>query len=110
MVDRCFVVITIKNFKHKEADKNKYNKSQEVKEKESIKKLKVRAEKIYKWLDENDEKSRNPGKPIKSNIVDNESAKMSTGHGVIQGYNGIAAVDDKHHVVVWALLNQSLDI
>ena len=30
--------------KHKEADKNKYNKSQEVKEKESIKKLKVWAE------------------------------------------------------------------
>ncbi len=40
--------------------------------------------------------------PIKSNIVDNESAKMSTGHGVIQGYNGIAAEDDKHQVVMFA--------
>ncbi len=27
---------------------------------------------------------------------------MSTGHGVIQGYNGIAAVDEKHQVIVWA--------
>ena len=27
---------------------------------------------------------------------------MSTSHGVIQGYNGIAAVDDRHQVVVWA--------
>ena len=88
--------------KHKEADKKKYNSSQENKEKESIKKLKVRAEKIYKWLDENDEKIGTQGKPIKSNIIDNESAKMSTGHGVIQGYNGIAAVDDKSHVIMWA--------
>ncbi len=88
--------------KHKEADKNKYNKSQEAKEKESIKKLKARADKIYKWLDENEDKIGTQGKPIKSNIIDNESAKMSTGHGVIQGYNGIAAVDDKNQVVVWA--------
>jgi len=41
------------------------------------------------------------GKPVKSNIIDNESAKMSTSHGVIQGYNGIAAVDEKHQVIVW---------
>ena len=88
--------------KHKEADKNKYNRSEEKKEKESIKKLKARAEKIYKWLDENDERTGARGKPVKSNIVDNESAKMSTGHGVIQGYNGIAAVDNKNQIVVWA--------
>jgi hypothetical protein len=37
---------------------------------------------------------------VKSNITDNESAKMSTGHGVIQGYNGIAVVDSLHQVVV----------
>ncbi len=49
--------------KHKEADKNKYNKSQETKEKESIKKLKVLAEKIYKWLDENEDKIGTQGKP-----------------------------------------------
>ncbi len=42
------------------------------------------------------------GKPIKSNITDNESAKMSTSHGVIQGYNGIAAVDEKNQLIVWA--------
>jgi len=87
--------------KHKEADKNKYNKSQMKKEKESIKNLKSKAEKIYKWLDSNDDKIGAQKKPIKSNITDNESAKMSTSHGVIQGYNGIAAVDDKHQVIVW---------
>ncbi|VAX31057.1 Mobile element protein, partial [hydrothermal vent metagenome] len=42
------------------------------------------------------------GKAIKSNITDNESAKMPSSHGVIQGYNGIATADDKHQVVVSA--------
>lgn len=39
-------------------------------------------------------------KPVISNITDNESAKMATGHGVIQGYNGIVALDDKHQLIV----------
>ena len=88
--------------KHKEADKNAYNSSQLPKEKDSIKNLKKQAEKITQWLDSNDPKIGTQGKEIKSNITDNESAKMSTGHGVIQGYNGIAAVDDQHQVIVWA--------
>ncbi len=37
---------------------------------------------------------------IKSNITDNESAKMTTSKGTIQGYNGVAAVDKKHQVIV----------
>ena len=41
-------------------------------------------------------------KEVKSNITDNESAKMKTGKGTIQGYNGIAAVDKKHQIVVSA--------
>ena len=39
-------------------------------------------------------------KEVKSNITDNESAKMTTSKGTIQGYNGIAAVDQKHQVIV----------
>jgi len=34
-------------------------------------------------------------KEVKSNITDNESAKMTTSKGTIQGYNGIASVDKK---------------
>lgn len=60
-------------------------------------------------MDENDDKIETQGKPIKSNIIDNESAKMSTGHGVIQGYNRIAAVDDRHQVVVWAEASTTLN-
>jgi transposase len=39
-------------------------------------------------------------KEVKSNITDNESAKMTTSKGTIQGYNGIATVDQKHQVIV----------
>ena len=41
-------------------------------------------------------------KEVKSNITDNESAKMTTGKGTIQGYNGVAAVDRKHQIIVEA--------
>ncbi len=37
---------------------------------------------------------------VKSNITDNESAKMAASKGVIQGFNGVAAVDQKHQVIV----------
>ena len=38
----------------------------------------------------------------KSNRTDNESAKMATGKGVIQGYTGVAAVDRAHQIIVEA--------
>jgi transposase len=39
-------------------------------------------------------------KEIKSNITDNQSAKMTTSKGTIQGYNGVATVDKKHQIIV----------
>jgi len=41
-----------------------------------------------------------PAKEVQSNITDNESVKMSTSHGVIQGYIGVAAVDAEHQIIV----------
>jgi transposase len=35
-----------------------------------------------------------------SNRTDNESAKMATGKGVIQGYTGVAAVDDQAQIIL----------
>jgi len=37
---------------------------------------------------------------VKSNITDNESARMTTSKGTIQGYNGVASVDKKHQVII----------
>src|SRR5690606_22953956 len=41
-------------------------------------------------------------KEVKSNITDNQSAKMTTSKGTIQGYNGVAAVDKKHQIIIEA--------
>ena len=61
------------------------------------------AKQLRSWLAEhpNDRLGTN-GKPIKSNRTDNDSAKMSTEKGVIQGYTGVAAVDAKHQIIVGA--------
>jgi transposase len=46
---------------------------------------------------------RNPrGKELKSNVTDNDSAKMATSKGVIQGYAAQAAVDTSCQVIVAA--------
>lgn len=39
-------------------------------------------------------------KEVKSNITDNESAKMTTSKGTIQGYNGVTTVDKKHQIIL----------
>ena len=72
------------------------------KEKKALKNLRQKAAKIQRWLGDHEDKKGARGNIIQSNITDNESAKMTSAHGVIQGYNGIAAVDDMHHVVVHA--------
>ena len=39
-------------------------------------------------------------KEVKSNLTDNDSGKMTTSKGTIQGYNGIAAVDQRHQIII----------
>jgi hypothetical protein len=55
-------------------------------------------DKISTFIKENSDKIGKSGKPVKSNITDNDS----TSHGTIQGYDGVASVDDKHQIVVHA--------
>ena len=76
----------------------------EIREREerSLEKLAAKQKKLDDWLAEYDDKIGKRGKPIKSNVTDNESAKMKTSHGVIQGYDGVAMVDQKHQVSVYA--------
>ena len=70
--------------------------------KKQIEKLKKKAERIDKFLKDNEPKIGRQGHEIKSNITDNESANMLTSHGTIQGYNGQTLVDKKHQVIVHA--------
>jgi transposase len=53
------------------------------------------------WLATHPADRRGPTGGIrKSNRTDNESAKMATSKGVIQGYTGVAAVDARHQIIV----------
>jgi transposase len=65
-----------------------------------IKRLEQQAAKIEKWLSENDKKIGVNKKELNSNVTDNDSAKMHTSHGTVQGYNAQAIVDSKHQVIV----------
>ena len=65
-------------------------------------KLDKSADKIANFLATHEEKKGSKGKPVKSNITDPDSAKMTTSKGTIQGYNGIAINDDKHQIILQA--------
>jgi hypothetical protein len=69
----------------------------DVKQKDKLDKS---ADKITEFLASHEEKIGSKGKPVKSNITDPDSAKMTTSKGTIQGYNGIAINDDKHQVIL----------
>ena len=65
-----------------------------------IERLKQKAQRIEGFLKEHGAKIGKQGREITSNVTDNESAKMMTSHGTIQGYNGQALVDNKKQVIV----------
>jgi len=88
---------------HKKIDKN------ESRDEERLKRTKQTIETLNKAHDKIDQflKSSSPRmgkgrikKEVKSNITDNQSAKMTTSKGTIQGYNGVAAVDKKHQIII----------
>jgi transposase len=69
---------------------------------QQVQRLQKQAERLEKWLKDNDPKYGTTGKEISSNLTDHESAKMKTAHGVIQGYNSQALIDGKHQVIIHA--------
>ena len=87
---------------HREEDRRNtpVDEARRSKEKQTINKMKQHVKKLKDWLDDNDDKPGKSGKPKKSNITDNESAKMKTSKGVIQGYDGVASADSKHQVII----------
>lgn len=65
-------------------------------------KLRKNAAKIRNFLKDHDDRRGSGGNVVKSNITDNDSAKMATSKGVMQGYVGVASTDSKHQVIVGA--------
>ncbi len=88
---------------HQKLDQQDNHEAEQAKRiRQSIETLNKAADKIENFL-ENIEPRLGQGKSkkeVKSNITDNDSAKMTTSKGTIQGYNGIATVDKKHQIVV----------
>src|SRR5919108_529969 len=62
----------------------------------------LQIERLNEFLKDREPKRGRDGKEIQSNAVDNESVKMPTSHGVVQGYNAQALVDSKHQGILAA--------
>jgi hypothetical protein len=85
--------------RHRDADVREAERGVIEQEEQYVETLRGKVKKIKAWLVENEDKPGKTGKPVKSNITDNESAKMKTSHGVIQGYDGLRG-RWKHQVIV----------
>ena len=89
--------------RHRENDTLPVQPDVAVREAQAQARLLAEAQKRRQWLATHSEDRKGAkGKTIKSNRTDNESAKMATDKGVIQGYCGVAAVDDRHQIIVEA--------
>jgi transposase len=74
-----------------------------------MKRLQHQVERLSVFLQEQKPKAGKGRTEIQSNVTDNQSAKMPTSHGVIQGYNAQALVDAKHQIIVHAEAFSSQD-
>jgi transposase len=89
--------------RHRDNDMQGIEPDQQQKQRQRIDQMKQQAKELRTWLNANpNERKGSKGSICKSNRTDNESAKMATSKGVIQGYTGVAAVDGKHQIIVEA--------
>jgi hypothetical protein len=93
---------------HKRADKEEGEASaparhaEQQRRHEQLQRLEQQAARIEAFLATHEPQRGKQGQEPQSNVTDNESAKMFTAHGVLQGYNSQALVDAKHQVIVHA--------
>lgn len=89
--------------RHREVDRRERDSCEKQRRiKQAVTTLNQAHDKIDTFLKQNTPRlgqGRRP-KEVKSNITDNESAKMTTSKGTIQGYNGVATVDAYCQVIV----------
>ncbi len=89
--------------RHREADDQPLEPNLAEIENQRIERLKQDAAQLRQWLKDNPEDRQGAkGSIRKSNRTDNDSAKMATSKGVIQGYTGVAAVDAQCQIIVEA--------
>jgi transposase len=89
--------------RHREEDRLAIEPDLKQKEAQRITRLQRDAAQLRQWLTAHPEDRKgSKGAIRRSNRTDNESAKMATNKGVIQGYTGVAAVDARHQIIVEA--------
>ena len=89
--------------RHRAEDKRGAEPALAEKDQRQIERLQRDAAQLRQWLAAHpDERRGSKGAVRKSNLTDNDSAKMATSKGVIQGYTGVAAVDGHCQVIVAA--------
>ena len=87
---------------HRARDEAKEGGEDPAKARARIERLRAEARRIRDFLATHAERRSEKGSVRKSNLTDNDSAKMATAKGVIQGYTGVAAVDAKSQVIIAA--------
>ncbi len=87
---------------HRARDERGETAEDEVANAGRIERLSKEAKHIRRFLATHAERRSEKGALRKSNVTDNDSAKMATSKGVIQGYTAVAAVDGKAQVIVAA--------
>jgi transposase len=85
---------------HAQADQHPQVEIERQKKRE--RRFQVQVERLNEFIKDREPKLGSNGKEIQSNAVDNESVKMPSSHGVVQGYNAQALVDSKHQVILAA--------
>lgn len=73
-----------------------------ARQKRRERRFQLQVDRLDQFLHEQEPKRGRDGREILSNVIDNESAKMPSSHGVIQGYNAQALVDARHQVILAA--------
>lgn len=98
-LDKMEAKVKVMLERHESADQNPLSEAETHK----IERLKNEAQKLREWLNRNPkDREGQRGSVVLSNRTDNESAKMATSKGVIQGYTGVAVADSKHQIVLAA--------
>jgi len=100
-LDRMELATTQMLEKHKSADCTATDEALIKRDAQKLERLQTEAQKLRDFLQQNpvDRKGSKGGLRL-SNRTDNESAKMATSKGVVQGYTGVATVDEKTQIIV----------
>jgi len=88
--------------RHRERDVLEKGSEAALKDEKKAERYRRKIAELKKFLHTSKKKQGPSGNEQKSNLTDPESAKMSSSRGVLQGYNGLAVVDDRAQIVVHA--------